>query len=659
MADLNIRAILKDEFSAQTEKLVAELKKVEAAGKDAGKELKGGMSSALPSVQSVTDALGHQNAQLRAQIAAYKDPAGAKYIAEQQKLKRELDQVTQASVAQKHGLTDIAAGYYAISGALSSISGAAMGVLDATARFDSLTVRLNVMEGSAQAGARAMEKLHELAKRPGLGLEEAASSYAGLRALKQDGPDALRIIEAIAKANASMGGGAEEFGRAMRQIQQMLGKGKLLAEDINVISESIPNFRALLLEAFGTVDTKVLNTNYTIEQLLKGIEKASAKIGKPGDTIRNNLDNISDSWDRMSAALGKGIALDRAVGGLEKLLSLLVPVAEGIGKVTSWAGGNASEMMNVAWGGGRKPADTPLWGLDNVDTPIGRVPERAKKRIQGWGELHPGQKLPTTKPKPSSTVAAPRGEWMNYLDDSEMTNVKYRWNQVRGGSGKEQAEESKRINKIKDDDLKKELRRIEKENEAELDKQKEIDQIKADFDKRQIDRAREKYERMSSLATNYANQMSDTLASAFTRIWKDGEDTFSALYDAFSEMITKMVIEMAAKAAIFAIFNTLSGGQGNLLGGASSFIFGARASGGVMFPGVPYRFNEDRYSGSGGEVFRPASGGSASPDRGRGGGGTTTHYHFAAGTTKSDSGAIVRAIQQATRERSRTATRRG
>ena len=45
-----------------------------------------------------------------------------------------------------------------------------------------------------------------------------------------------------------MGGGAEEFGRAMNQIQQMFTRA-LMAEDINTISESIPKL-AFLVDAF-------------------------------------------------------------------------------------------------------------------------------------------------------------------------------------------------------------------------------------------------------------------------------------------------------------------------------------------------------------------------------------------------------------------------
>jgi len=144
------------------------------------------------------------------------------------------------------------------------------------------------------------------------------------------------------------------------------------------------------------------------------------------------------------------------------------------------------------------------------------------------------------------------------------------------------------------------------------------------------------------------------MASAYTDIWVNGRDVFASLYDAFSEMITKMAIEMAAKATIFAAFSAFGGG--GLLGGASSFIFGARASGGAMFPGVAYNINERQ----GGELFRPASAGMVSPNyRGENSSGDTIHIHLSGGATQADADRIARTIQIQKRTRQTTVTRRG
>lgn len=137
--------------------------------------------------------------------------------------------------------------------------------------------------------------------------------------------------------------------------------------------------------------------------------------------------------------------------------------------------------------------------------------------------------------------------------------------------------------------------------------------------------------------------------------------TFEAIGLSFATMMAKMAEEMAARAAVFGILSLIPGmgGAGGLLGGAGSFIFGARASGGAVFPGMTYKRNEDAYGG-GGEPFRPSTAGTIMPNRsstGAGGRGGDTHYHFAPGTSRSDAGYIVRAIQQGTKERRRTVSR--
>ena len=84
---------------------------------------------------------------------------------------------------------------------LGKIATGTMAVVEAAAKYDSLQVRLKGIEGGAKGAAIAFDRLQELSKLPGLGFEQAADAYAGLRSLRQDGPEAIAIIEAFARAN--------------------------------------------------------------------------------------------------------------------------------------------------------------------------------------------------------------------------------------------------------------------------------------------------------------------------------------------------------------------------------------------------------------------------------------------------------------------------
>jgi hypothetical protein len=73
-----------------------------------------------------------------------------------------------------------------------------------------------------------------------------------------------------------------------------------------------------------------------------------------------------------------------------------------------------------------------------------------------------------------------------------------------------------------------------------------------------------------------------------------------------------------------------------------------------MFPGVSYAYNERQ----GGEIFRPSTGGMASPNlQGRAGDSIT--INLSGGATQADANRVARAIEQQGRGRLRTVTRRG
>jgi len=669
-ATLEIRAVLKDEFEAAARRMIADLTQIGAAGTSAGASLRMGMSSALPSVEAVNESLGRNNAQLRAQIAAYKSPEGATYLAEQKRLREEVDKLT--SSGEKNSMTwaNIASKYYMVSQALGTVANATMAVVDATAKYDTITMRLNAFEGSAQAGAEAMEKLQKLAKQPGLGLEQASSAYAGLRALKESGPEATAIIEAIAKANASMGGGADEFGRAMVQIQQMLGKGKLMAEDINTISESIPNFRALIMDAFGTTDTKALNAKYSVQELLKGIEESAAKLPPPGETIRNNMDNIGDAWLRLKASIGDADSIKAATGFLATFIEKLAEGNELAAKRKKIAqemrGREGNTWSDVLFG------ETENEFIRHYMQEGGRTKNAAligQTSQSGAGASYAAyMTAPKTITEKTSAqikaeedaakkIAAARDK----MDDMEVERVNRRNAELvehRAALAEKLTATRLKEDKSADDKYWKD----QEESLADWKKtfnatQKQKFASYKENEERITRQEQAEWEKRSQLAIHYANTLSSTMESAYADIWVNGRDVFSSLYDAFSEMVTKMALEMAAKATIFGIFSAFGGG--GLLGGASSFIFGARASGGAVFPGMTYRRNEDAYGG-GGEPFRPSTSGTIMPNRsstGSGSGGGDVHYHFAAGTTRSDAGYIVRAIQQGTKERRRTVSR--
>jgi len=642
MAELEIRAILRDEFSAQAQKIISELRQIGVDGTKASSDLKNGMNAVGGAVASTTAKIDAQGSALKQQGMTW---------------------------------TDITAKYYMASQALSAVSGAAMSVVDAVSRYDSITVRLNAFEGSAAAGAAAFAKLQEMAKQPGLGLEQASSAYASLRALKESGPDAVKIIEAIAKANASMGGGAEEFGRAMNQIQQMLGKGKLMAEDINTISESIPNFRALIMDAFGTTDTKALNAKYSVDQLLKGIEEAAAKLPPPGETIKNNMDNIGDAWTRLKASIGDAGFIKSATGALGSFLDKLASVGEGRKKKNA-----ILEEMGVSTGllSGESARSRFFQGGANGADFIGTTSASANQSRIDAAVQASAAEAKASAPRPADPATVKKAQ--KSAEDAAQARVaayhaaaeEMRKDDERRAEWQHRIEvdEEKRLNR--EAEARKAARK--KENDALLKEDEKAKATREKFDRDQAKKEEERFERVekakSAVAMRFAEGSVNAAMVAFSPVDAmfdrmaqrnaEMEMGFSRVTQgmalAFSSMLIKMAEEYAARAAIFGILSMIPGmgGATGLLGGLGSFVFGGRASGGAMFPGVSYAYNERQ----GGEIFRPSTGGMASPNL-QGRAGDSIVINLSGGATQADANRVARAIEQKNRGRLRTVTRRG
>ena len=310
-----LRAILRDEISAALRSIQKEIQQTGDGAGDAGKAIRGAFSEAIPTIQGVTDSLGKQVAALRAQRDAMKTPEYQEYGTKMRELQAEIKKMEsdlwgekEASDAQGNSWANLAGKLFIAQQAYQTFAPMMMSVVKAAADYDSVRTRLTATEGSSMISDADMESLQKLAKLPGLGFEQAAQSLASLRSMRVSAQDAFSIIDGIARANASMGGGAEQFGRVMYQLQQSIGKGKVMAEDMNAIKEAIPNLGALLEDAYGTSDSEKINdrlkkTGESVRSFWMNVADMARKMPPAGDTINNNLDNISDNWKRFKANL--------------------------------------------------------------------------------------------------------------------------------------------------------------------------------------------------------------------------------------------------------------------------------------------------------------------------------------------------------------------
>jgi tape measure domain-containing protein len=183
--------------------------------------------------------------------------------------------------------------------------------IKAAGDLESLTLALQSQTGSAAKASEELQKLTEVSRNPGLGLEQSVRASIRLQSVGIAADEARGIITQLGNAIASTGGTAQEFDSVTRQFAQMISKGKILQEDISIISENMPVISQLMQKAFGTSSVEALrNMGISAKDFVTQITAAASELPRVGGGIKNNLANVIDE---LQISLGKvGLAIEKA-----------------------------------------------------------------------------------------------------------------------------------------------------------------------------------------------------------------------------------------------------------------------------------------------------------------------------------------------------------
>lgn len=203
--------------------------------------------------------------------------------------------------------------------ALSTASVKAYGDLQA------LELGIKAVAGSASFAAKQMESLREIAKLPGLGLNEAAKGSVGLQAIGYSAGNAEKILMQFGNAIATVGKGRVEFERAIYGVQQLANTDFPLGEDLNIIKDALPQVSALLKAAFGTSRTEDLqNLKVSSKEVMDVILAGLEKLPRVSGGIKNAFENLKDSMQQNLARIGELIDKNLDISGvINKITSLI------------------------------------------------------------------------------------------------------------------------------------------------------------------------------------------------------------------------------------------------------------------------------------------------------------------------------------------------
>jgi tape measure domain-containing protein len=205
-------------------------------------------------------------------------------------------------------------------------------------QIDSLKRGLISFSGSAQLAEEEFTKLREVAKLPGIGLEEAVRGSINLQAIGMNADDARKAMMAFGNAIATVGGGKENFDLAIRGFSQLTNASKPLQQDLYQIANQLPQVNKLMIEAFGTNRAEDLaKMGISGKQLADFLVTELEKLPKISGGIKNSFENMSDSVKISLASFGESIEKNFNISGkINALSDAISNIANGFANLQPW-----------------------------------------------------------------------------------------------------------------------------------------------------------------------------------------------------------------------------------------------------------------------------------------------------------------------------------
>lgn len=192
-------------------------------------------------------------------------------------------------------------------------------------QIDSLKRGLISFSGSAQLAEEEFTKLREVAKLPGIGLEEAVRGSINLQAIGLSADDARKAMSSFGNAIATVGGGKESFDLAIRGFSQLTNASKPLQQDLYQIANQLPQVNKLMIEAFGTNRAEDLaKMGISGKQLAEFLVTELEKLPKVSGGIKNSFENMSDSVKISLASFGESIEKNFNISGKINEISSMI-----------------------------------------------------------------------------------------------------------------------------------------------------------------------------------------------------------------------------------------------------------------------------------------------------------------------------------------------
>lgn len=191
-------------------------------------------------------------------------------------------------------------------GGIAVVAGAAAAMDAFNAAVDREAQLAGLAANSTEDVGKQLERIQEIAKKPGVGLAQGIDFSSKLQSVGLSASLAEGALEQFGNALSLAGKGKADLDGISLALTQIMGKGKISAEEINQIAERTPQIRKVMQSQFGSADAETIQAmGIGAEQFIAKIVEGLSQLQRAPATMRTELENMSDSLHEVKVAAGE------------------------------------------------------------------------------------------------------------------------------------------------------------------------------------------------------------------------------------------------------------------------------------------------------------------------------------------------------------------
>jgi tape measure domain-containing protein len=207
--------------------------------------------------------------------------------------------------------------------------GLGIAAIKSASEIDTLKRALKAVMGSTERAEAEFKKLIEVAKLPGLGLEDAVRGSVNLQAAGFSADQARRALLAFGNALATVGKGKDDLAGVNLVLTQILNKPKVMQQDLNQLFERLPQVRGAMLKTFGTFSSEGLQAMGIdgvefVEKIITEFEKLPKMTGGLKNAFENMGDSIQISLAKLGLSINKTFDIEGLINNVSDFIAKLV-----------------------------------------------------------------------------------------------------------------------------------------------------------------------------------------------------------------------------------------------------------------------------------------------------------------------------------------------